>query len=117
MFTRIFTAIENGQAKKINLKKVSLDEKIIRQRNLRFGYKHSALAIAGYLEGKEAVWWQEEVRLAKSYDAGNMMLKLIYFYKFFPKPAAKIISQGVNQIFKLLRRIYWLQDIIVKSFY
>ena len=117
MFTRIFTAIENGQAKKINLKKVWLDRKIIKQRNLRLGYKHAALAIAGYLEGKGSAWWQEEVNLAKSYCSGNLMLKLFYFYKFSPKPMAKMISRGVNKIFKLLRRIYWLQDIIVKSFY
>ena len=117
MFTRIFKAIETKQVQRINLTKVSLDRKTIKQRNLRLGYKHSALAIAGYLEGKESVWWQEEVRLAKSYDASNMMLKLFYFYKFLPKSTAKIISRGVNQIFKLLRRISWFQDIIVKSFY
>lgn len=117
MFARIFKAIETKQAKRINLTKLSLDRKTIKQRNLRLGYKHSALAIAGYLEGKKAVWWQEEVSLAKSHDASNMMLKLFYFYKFLPKSIAKIISRGVNQIFKLLRRIYWLQDIIVKRFY
>lgn len=117
MFKRIFKAIETKQVKRISLKKVSLDRKTIKQRNLRLGYKHAALAIAGYLEGKRAAWWQEEVRLAKSHCASNLMLKLFYFYKFLPKSIAKIISRGVNQIFKVLRRIYWLQDIIVKSFY
>ena len=117
MFKRVFTAIETKQAKRINLKKVSLDQKTIKQRNLRLGYKHSALAIAGYLEGQSPAWWQEEIQLAQSYCPTNWMLKLFYFYKLLPKAIAKMISRGVNQICKLLRRIYWLQDIIVKRFY
>lgn len=117
MFTRIFSAIENNKVKRIKLKKMVIDEKIIRQRNLRFGYKHAALAIAGYLEGKKDVWWQEEARLAKSYKASNLMLMLFYFYKLFPKFIAKLVSRGVNRIFTLLRQVDWFQDIIVRSFY
>ncbi|MFH0942909.1 MAG: glycosyltransferase [Candidatus Beckwithbacteria bacterium] len=117
MFIRIIKTIETGKVKKIKLKKFRLDEKIIKQRNLRFGYKHAALAIAGYSENKPEAWWQEEAGLAKSYKAGNMMLKLFYFYRLWPKSIAKLISSQVNKIFKLLQKFTWLQNQVVKAFY
>lgn len=117
MFLRIIKAIESGKFKKVKINRELIDKTRLKKRSLRLSYEHAALAIARYLEDDRPELWQEEIELAEQYNCRNALVGLFYFYRLFPKPMGKIISQGVNQIFKLLRRVRWLQNLIVKNIY